>query len=207
MPTKVKVVVDSGGQSVLLARREYLSAGFTMSDLIPVKHNMKDANGVKIQIDGAVLIRLSGRLATGEPISCAVMAYVSPDANYLYLSKEAMIQLRIIDPEFPKIGAVNLSQISSIDKEIDSGSVYAECGCLKRELPPNKPTHLPFDLSHENAVASMKEWLLSRYASSTFNKCPHQLLPLMDGPPIEIHIDEHAKPVAFLKPRPVALHW
>ena len=207
MPKKVKVVVDSGAQSVLWSRREYLSAGFATSDLIPVKHNMKAANGVSIQIDGAVLIRLSGKLTSGEPVSCAVMAYVSPDANCLYLSKEAMIQLRIIDPEFPKIGAVGSNQVSGIGTENDTSSVYAECGCLKRELPPEKPSRLPFDTSQGNAAASMKDWLLSRYASSTFNKCPHQLLPLMDGPPIEIHIDENAKPVAFLKPRPVALHW
>ena len=206
-PTKVKVIVDSGAQSVLWSRREYLSAGFTMNDLIPVKHNMKAANGVNIQIDGAVLIRLSGKLISGDPISCAVMAYVSPDANYLYLSKEAMIQLRIIDPEFPKIGAVSSNQVSGIDEGTDYESVYAECGCLKREMPPEKPSRLPFDPSQENDAAGMKEWLLSRYASSTFNKCPHQLLPLMDGPPIEIHIDKNAKPVAFLKPRPVALHW
>jgi len=206
-PTKVKVIVDSGAQSVLWSRREYLSAGFTMNDLIPVKHNMKAANGVNIQIDGAVLIRLSGKLTSGDPMSCAVMAYVSPDANYLYLSKEAMIQLQIIDPEFPKIGAVSSNQVSGIDEETDYGSVYAECGCLKREMPPEKPSRLPFDPSQENDAAGMKEWLLSRYASSTFNKCPLQLLPLMDGPPIEIHIGENAKPVAFLKPRPVALHW
>ena len=121
MPKKVKVIVDSGAQSVLWSRREYLSAGFVTSDLIPVTHNMKAANGVSIQIDGAVLIRLSGKLTSGEPVSCAVMAYVSPDANCLYLSKEAMIQLRIIDPEFPKIGAVGSNQVSGI------GTIPVQC--------------------------------------------------------------------------------
>ena len=139
------------------------------------------------------------------------MAYVSPDANCLYLSKEAMIQLGIVDQEFPQIGAASNNHVFGIDTEQnpdqESGSVYAECGCLKRELPPEKPSRLPFDSSQENAAARMKDWLFTRYASSTFNKCPHQLLPLMEGPPIEIHVDENAKPIAFLKPRPVPLHF
>ena len=29
----------------------------------------------------------------------------------------------------------------------------------------------------------------------------------MDGPPIQIHIDDHARPVSLRKPAPVPLHW
>ena len=53
----------------------------------------------------------------------------------------------------------------------------------------------------------MKEWLLQRYASSTFNKCPHQHLPAMEGPPIQIHISPKAQPIALRTPAPVPLHW
>ena len=203
---KITVVTDSGAQSCLWSRRAYLDCGFSVKDLIPVKHRMKAANRVPIEIDGAILLRLTGVSRDGETLESAVMVYVSPDANCFYLSKEAMIQLRIIDRDFPQIGAVAPSK-SSIASNEDTNSVYAECGCLKRELPPEKPNRLPFDWSQTNSAVSMKDWLLTRYASSTFNKCPHQLLPTMDGPPIEIHVDEDAKPVAFLKPRPVALHW
>ena len=48
----------------------------------------------------------------------------------------------------------------------------------------------------------MKDWLLKRYASSTFNKCTHQLLPSMTGPPLKIHIDPNAVPVAVNTPVP-----
>ena len=77
---------------------------------------------------------------------------------------------------------------------------------MKREQPPEKPTKLPFDCIPEN-VNKMKEWILNRYASSTFNKCKHQELSKMEGPPIQIHVDPKAKPVCFTKPAPVPLHW
>ena len=87
----------------------------------------------------------------------------------------------------------------------DSKTVYADCGCLKREMPPAKPDKLPFECVLEN-VDKMKTWLLTQYSSSTFNKCPHQKLPDMEGPPIRIHVDPNATPISLSKPAPVPLH-
>ena len=53
----------------------------------------------------------------------------------------------------------------------------------------------------------MREWLLDTFKSSTFNTCPHAPLPAMTGPPIEIHVDECAKPKACHTAAPIALHW
>ena len=53
----------------------------------------------------------------------------------------------------------------------------------------------------------MKEWLLARYASSTFNTCPHQPLPHMEGPEIEIHVDPDATPKACHTPATIPIHW
>ena len=53
----------------------------------------------------------------------------------------------------------------------------------------------------------MKDWLLDRYSSSTFNTCPHRPLPCMSGPPMEIHIDENATPKVCNTPATVPLHW
>ena len=49
--------------------------------------------------------------------------------------------------------------------------------------------------------------VLQWFANSTFNKCPHQPLPEMDGPPLEIHVDPSVKPKVANKAAPVALHW
>ena len=85
-------------------------------------------------------------------------------------------------------------------------SNLAECGCLKRESPPSRPAELPVKCCLENSE-EMKQYLLNRYKASTFNKCPHQELPKMEGPPIQIHVDPNATPVKFTKPAPVNLHW
>ena len=53
----------------------------------------------------------------------------------------------------------------------------------------------------------MKDWLLTRYAASTFNKCPHQQLPGMTGPPVRIHVDPLASPTAVHTPSTVPPHW
>ena len=53
----------------------------------------------------------------------------------------------------------------------------------------------------------MKAWILKRYASSTFNTCPHAALPSMDGPPVEIHLDPNAPPKACSTPANIPIHW
>ena len=76
----------------------------------------------------------------------------------------------------------DLIPVNAVTEVAETGStVYAKCGCLKRELPPEKPAQLPFQCTLEN-VDTMKDWLLTRYASSAFNKCPHQKLPAIAFP-------------------------
>jgi hypothetical protein len=53
----------------------------------------------------------------------------------------------------------------------------------------------------------MKAWLLDRYASSSFNTCPHRALPCMEGPPVEIHVEPSATPKACHTPANVPIHW
>ena len=48
----------------------------------------------------------------------------------------------------------------------------------------------------------MREWLLQRYAASTFNVCPHKQLQQMSGPPLEIYLENNAKPLAH-----TPIHW
>ena len=52
----------------------------------------------------------------------------------------------------------------------------------------------------------MKAWLLDRYSGSTFNRCSHQPLPMMDCVPLRLHIDPEAEPVAAYNARLVPIH-
>ena len=53
----------------------------------------------------------------------------------------------------------------------------------------------------------MKEWLINRYKSSTFNTCPHRALPCMEGPPVEIHVEPSATAKPCYTPANIPLHW
>ena len=200
----ITVVVDSGAQSCLWSRQECFNCGFTMSDLIPVAHKMKSANRSPISIDGAIIAKLSSVTTDNQLIVAAAIVYISPDANTFYLSMEVMIQLKIIHKTFPQVG-------SAVDSQLDVNAVSTSqrkspCGCLTRTKPPPRYSELPFAPTLEN-VPKMKQRLLSDYASSTFNQCEHQMLPSMDGPDLEIHVDPNANLMNFTTPATVPLHW
>ena len=71
---------------------------------------------------------------------------------------------------------------------------------------PRQTWAIALSMLPENS-GKMRKWLLDRYAASTFNQCPHQLLPSMDGPPVDFHVADDAKPVKLTTPAPVPLHW
>ena len=208
----VTPVTDTGAQACLFPRRDLHRLNLKRSDLFPVKHKITAANRTPISIDGAVLLRLSGDDPDGP--HSAAMVYVSPDANEFYLSKQVMIDLLIIPENFPKVGACLTTSVSGVKCESELSPSVATyragqqvCDCPKRNLPPGKPEKLPFPCRPENNE-KMKNWLLRRYSSSSFNTCPHQTLPGLEiGPPIRIHVDKDAIPYASRTPAPVPLHW
>jgi hypothetical protein len=84
------------------------------------------------------------------------------------------------------------------------------CSCPARSnTPPLLPTAIPTGISvqDDQAPAMLKQWLLDHYASTVFNVCEHQQLPMMTGTPLQLHVDPAAKPVACHKVTPVPLHW
>lgn len=163
---------------------------------------MSAINGEGISILGATFLRLTGYdSSTGQAVQTAVMAYVTDSTDAFFISKQAMRELGIIPADFPSVKATPTkvaaaSQITSI----------APCGCPTHQLPPKRPSSLPYDPIPEN-VDKMKGWLLKEFAASSFNRCPHQPLPMMDTEPIRIHIDPNATPVAVKQAATVPIHW
>ena len=197
-PTNVTAVTDTGAQSCLWSQKDFHRCGFKDSDLLPVKRTLIAANKEKININGAIFVRLSGSDSKGITHIAPVMVYVSPDTHNFYLSRDSLIQLQIIPKNFPRVGAA--ATVSVIEHP------RSPCGCPTRTLPPERPKCLPFEATPVNNF-KMKEWLTHRYSASTFNKCLHQQLPGMTGPEIRLHVDPNAEPVAAHTPAPVPLHW
>ena len=56
-------------------------------------------------------------------------------------------------------------------------------------------------------VPELKQWLMDFYASTAFNTCKHQLLPLMTGEPLHLYMDPAKISVAVHRPAYIAIHW
>lgn len=74
--------------------------------------------------------------------------------------------------------------------------------CPKRQLPPAPLTEMPFPASSEN-LSRLKDFLLDKFASSTFNTCENQPLSLMETPPMKLMVDLEAEHIAYHTPIPV----
>jgi len=151
-----------------------------------------------------------GTSPSGLDLSCAAVVYVSPDVSGFYLSQEAMVQLKIVPNNFPSVGAALPhgigGQWTHDGDVINANNLSTECSCPQRAPPPGRPDELPMAATPEN-VGPMKKWLLERYSSSTFNTCPHQHLPSIEGPPLRLHVDPQAKPTTVRSRAKVPLHW
>ena len=205
-PSQVQTITDTGAQSSLMGLPIFLQLGLGLKSLIPVTRKMHAANNEGINVLGAILVRLSGADANGDIIECGEMVYISDSTEKFYMSRHAMEQLRIIAPDFPKIGAVPPQVQVASNNEPSPQAELAPCGCPLRQLPPERPASLPFEAIEENTEL-MKNWLLERFASSTFNTCSHQPLPKITGPPMRIHVDPEATPVAVRTPATTPIKW
>ena len=180
--------------------------GVSVKDLIPVNIKMRAANNDNIRILGATVLRLSGKSNEGEERSTRQMVYVTDNTDKLFLSREACVDLGIIPNTFPTIGEAEETESANSIGTTDASLPQQECQCPKRTKPPPIPTSLPFPATEANRE-KLQQHLLDYYASSTFNTCEHQALPLMDSPPMRLMIDPNATPIAHHSPIPVPLHW
>ena len=203
-PSDVSTVSDTGAQSCLWGLIEFYRCGFRDSDLRPVRRTILAANREEIEIVGAILLRLTGTADDGTTHTARVMVYVSPNTRKFYLSREALIQLKVIPPDFPKVGSAGeASEMLACAITKDS---TAPCGCPIRRLPPGLPEKLPFQPCPEN-IGRMEEWILDRYKDSTLNQCTHQALRGITGPELKLHVDETRNPKPAHLPAVIPLHF
>ena len=232
---EVSAIADTGAQSDLWSLAEFLSCGFSRDDLRPVSLGLSAANRSPIVIEGAFFAKLTGRSRNGEVSSCRSMVYVSSSVQAMYLSYDSLLNLGALTNDFPGINngngpedlteaqidaltdqtspdaATNLPPVNTV-RSINEGcnapsTCDATCSCPQREVSPPRPSELPFPCKTPENNERMKAWLLDRFASSTFNTCPHRALPCMEGPPVEMHVDPAATPKACHTPANVPLHW
>ena len=206
-PTVVSVVADSGCQSPIMGLNTLYRLGLNKSDLTRIRATATSISGQKIEIIGIVVLRFSGRdKVSGATVETAGQVRVAADVRDIYISKSMMMDLGILSKDFPSISTGNDREAAALAacKPPPAGD-RAPCGCLRRTEPPPVPKTLPFEPVEKN-VEKMKEYLLTTYASSAFNKCTHEPLPMMKCAPIRIHVKEDAKPIACKTASTVPLH-
>ena len=206
-------VADTGAQSNLWGLEGFEKAGFRQSDLLKVNVTIRAANKHPVNILGAFNATFSGMSPDNEVVSGTGIVYVSDSVEGFFLSYDTMVDLLMLNRNFPTIGACKQaepnSSVNAQSVETDcpqSTNESLECGCPKRTKVPLRPDSLPFKPEWRNRKR-MREWLLKRYASSTFNICPHRPLQQMDGPPLEIHLDPDVKPRVCHTPSSIPIHW
>ena len=192
--------------------------GFSRSDLVHVNMDMRAANKNPINIIGAFKALIKGKSPSSEIVSSTCLVYISDCVNDFFLSYDTMLDLGIVDRSFPTVGACtqsnpvepkiqeNQQYVRSINSGCSSSQGEHVCNCPQRESIPRKPSSLSFAAIPENN-GEMRDWLLEWYSKSTFNTCPPRPLPCMTGPPVEMHVDETAKPKTYHTAAPIPLHW
>ena len=159
---------------------------------------------------------MTRRAISKERVHTRQLLYIVKELKGTYISREALADLGVISKYFPqvppKVGNDEVAEVVAIKQKKGGGELksdeqtgVAPCGCPMRMEAP-QPPELPF-ASAESNREKLKEFLLQYYKSSTFNMCPHQPLPLMQGPPLEFRMKPDAKPYAIYTAATVAVHW
>ena len=208
---------DTGAQLTICGIKFMHKLGIKKHELIPLSNGVSVANNAGLGLLGGAFIEFSGEDNNSQRRTSRQLCYVAEDIDNIYLSKSACEDLGLIGKDFPVIGDFINQSVNSLCNKSDKQYLVAQnicqkddgdtCSCPPRQLPPKIPTELPFPATPEYRE-KLKDWIIEAYATSAFNQCEHQPLPLMKGsPPINLHIDPTAKPVAIHKARPVPIHW
>ena len=194
-------VADTGACVCCAGPNMLKELGIERAALFDTNMELSAANKKLMTVLGCIPVLLSARSINKEMSeSIHVMLYIVDELKEVFLSREAMEEMKIIPDTFP------LAQPSNNKCQVNEvGSSLAECGCLRRTTAPDPPK-LPCSATEQNRIA-LRDYLLNHYASSTFNTCEHQPLPLMHGPPLELHVDPKARPFAVHTPASVPIHW
>jgi hypothetical protein len=224
----VMAVADTGAQMDVLSATTAMSLGLDTASMMPVRARVFGASGgAQIEMLGGVFLEVR---PPPPPAGCKEeqmagtvrLFYVAKNVAKDYLSLATLMALGVVGKEFPsypQAGRLSRGEIAAAQLEAPGAAVprcrnsgvvlpgEEPCSCPVRELPPAGPVPLPCAATKEN-LPKMKQFLLDRFAPSTFNVCEHQPLPLLKGsPPLELHVDPTARPIAVHTPAVVPLSW
>ena len=213
----VPAVADTGAQMDICSVSTVRTMGWDTASLVPVKVRVFGASrDAELNILGGILLDVRPPATSHTQVLSTVrLFYVASNVSKTYLSLGTLKALHVVEEQFPRIPA--MVEVAAIDAQdvylpscTNSGVVLPgekPCSCPRRATPPTKTPVLPCEPTEDNLPA-LKQFLLDRYAASSFNVCEHQPLPtLQNSPPLELHVDPSANPIAVHRPAVIPLHW
>ena len=200
-------LADTGCQAVCMGPGQLTGIGLSVKDLMEVDLRLSGANGTSIRILGGVFITITGEDSSGKKWSTKQLCYVAEGVTRLMLSKEACVQLGIINSCFPSVGSCYTASAAAVtdSEEFDlvpcSPNEDGSCSCPRREPVPEAFPEFDPKLSAQQ----LRKRIIEHYAASAFNRCTRQKLPLMKGEPLPIPVRSDVRPTAVHTPVPVPL--
>ena len=206
-----KATADTGAQLTVINVKELMALGVKKESIFRLATSVSTVTRASVDLVGGIFLVISSH----DPSSGAVrrtrqLAYVSSTVPGIYLSNEACIDLGCVPKEFPAVGQCNALQTEIKPRKCSNsgmGNQSDVCDCPRRTTPPTDMPTLPCDPTEQN-LPILRDYILQRFASSAFNCCERQPLPMMENsPPLRLFVDPVASPYAVTSPAKIPLHW
>ena len=196
--------LDSGAQLTVMNETELQALGVKRESIFPLALSVNTVTKSSIDLVGGIFLIISAfdEKSKMKRIS-RQLCYISKSVAGIYLSEEACIDLGYIQQD-QSAASVSAMNVKCTNTGVGSDT---SCQCPRRTLPPAGPIPLPCKPVVEN-LPKLKEYILEKFASSAFNVCERQPLPLMDtAPPLRLFVDQQATPKAIMSPAVIPIHW
>ena len=203
-PVQASGVADTGCSVICAGEQSRSKLGIPRKFLLRSNITLKTADGKKMTVCGAAPVDV---MIPGTNKSSKQLLHFVQELSGLFISKLCLQDLGSISSTFPMppYSGETAAGVEPLFGEAACGVELAACGCPVRERAPDPPP-LPLDPVPEN-INKLKDFLLDYYGKSTFNLCPHQELPKVEGPPLKFILKENAVPKAVFTPATVPVHW
>ena len=209
----IKLTADSGAQVTACNVDKLPLLGLRRKDLLSTVVGLECANKENVNVLGVFIGKVVAKDGSGNAITVQSLVYVMKHGGDL-LSREVLLQLGVLPPEFPRVGQFSSGQVGkhkveqvSVGDDEDKGKetmkqeMFQPTGQCdpQSQLPCQCPLRTVVDVPDKLPIAAVPEnrkeledWILNHYKSGAFNVCKRQPMPSTAGPPMKIFVDPAA---------------
>ena len=190
---------DTGATIFLTGIHQMQRMGLSRANLYKDQTRCTTADGTPLKILGFIPVLVRVKDGVGEKHVANECLYFAEGVKSTLISLRCLKSLGCVPEHWPlPAQAFGVSERDDMDEEYEPKIV-------ERQPTPERPERPPFPCTEEN-IGRLKHWLEDVYATSSFNTSSAPMAK-MSGPPMKIHVDPNATPVAVHKPIPIPHHW